>query len=94
MDKASPHYKSKKAIKYFEDNKDKPIPVRILPTSSSVFYGDGRRSGNIANRDLLILKYYSSFADFKEKISAYFRTKKFNLNKRNYFDEINLDNIC
>jgi len=39
---------------------------------------------NIAKRDLLVLKYYSSFADFKEKISGYFRTKRFNLNMRNY----------
>ena len=31
MDKASPHYKSKKVIKYFEENKDTLIPV-YLPT--------------------------------------------------------------
>ena len=34
MDKASPHYKSKKVIKYFEDNKDTLIPV-YLPTAAS-----------------------------------------------------------
>ncbi len=39
---------------------------------------------NIAKRDLLVLKYYTSFADLKNKISAYFRTKRFNLNMRNY----------
>jgi hypothetical protein len=39
---------------------------------------------NIAKRDLLILKYYPSFADFKEKISGYFRTKRFNLDMRNH----------
>ena len=39
---------------------------------------------NIAKRDLLVLKYYSSFADLKNKISGYFRTKRFNLNMRNY----------
>ena len=38
---------------------------------------------NIAKRDLLV-KYYSSFADFKEKISGYFGTKRFNLDMRNY----------
>jgi hypothetical protein len=39
---------------------------------------------NIAKNELLVLPYYSSFADFKNKISAYFRTKRFNLNMRNY----------
>jgi hypothetical protein len=39
---------------------------------------------NIAKRDLFVLKYNTSFADFKEKISAYFRTKRFNLDRRNY----------
>jgi hypothetical protein len=39
---------------------------------------------NIAKRDLIVLKYYPSFADFKEKISGYFRTKRFNPNIRNY----------
>ena len=38
----------------------------------------------IQKRDLLILEYYPSFEDFKEKISRYFRTKRFNLNMRNY----------
>ena len=39
---------------------------------------------NIAKRDLLVLKYYSSFVDLKNKISQYFRTKRFGLNMRNY----------
>ena len=34
MDKASQHYKSKKVIKYFEENKDTLIPV-YLPTATS-----------------------------------------------------------
>jgi transposase len=33
MDKASPHYKSKKVRKYFEKNKDTLIPI-YLPTAS------------------------------------------------------------
>ncbi len=32
MDKASPHYKSKKVIKYFEEYKDTPIPTYITTT--------------------------------------------------------------
>jgi hypothetical protein len=39
---------------------------------------------NIAKNDLLVLQYYASFADFKNKISTYFRTERFNLNMRNY----------
>ena len=39
---------------------------------------------NITKRDLFVLQYYQSFADLKEKISGYFRTKRFNLNMRNY----------
>jgi hypothetical protein len=36
---------------------------------------------NIAKQDLLVLKYYPSFADLKKRISCYFRTKRFNLNE-------------
>jgi hypothetical protein len=39
---------------------------------------------NIAKNDLLVLQYYSSFTDYKNKISTYFRTKRFNLDMRNY----------
>jgi hypothetical protein len=39
---------------------------------------------NMAKRELLVLKYYSSFEDFKEKVSRYFRTRRFGLNMRNY----------
>ena len=83
MDKATPHYTCKKVIKYFEDNKDTLIPV-YLPTAASPEFMVMEKVWSIAKRDLLVLKYYSSFADLKNKISAYFRTKKFNLNMRNY----------
>ena len=82
MHKASPHYKSKKVQKYFEDNKDTLIPV-FLPTASPEFMVM-EEVWNISKRDLLILKYYASFTDLKNKISTYFRTKRFNLNMRNY----------
>jgi len=39
---------------------------------------------NIAKRDLFVLPYYRLFADLKNKISEYFRTKRFNLDMRNY----------
>ena len=82
MDKASSHYRSRKVRDYLEQNKDTLIPV-YLPTASPEFMMM-EEIWNIAKRDLLILKYYSSFADFKEKISKYFRTKRFGLDMRNY----------
>ena len=82
MDKASPHYKSKKVKTYFDDHKDTLIPV-YLPTASPEFMVM-EEVWNIAKRDLLVLNYYPSFADFKNKVSIYFRTKRFNLNMRNY----------
>jgi transposase len=82
MDEASPHYTCKKVIKYFEDNEDTLIPV-YLPTASPEFMVM-EEVWNIAKRDLLVLQYYSSFADLKNKISAYFRTKRFNLDMMNY----------
>jgi transposase len=82
MDKASPHYKSRKVKDYLEQNKGVLIPV-YLPTASPEFMVM-EEVWNIAKRDLLVLKYYPSFEDFKEKISGYFRTKRFNLDMRNY----------
>ena len=83
MDKASsPHYKSKKVRQYFEQNKDNLIPV-YLPTASPEFM-IMEEVWNIAKRDLLVLQYYQSFADLKNRISRYFRTKRFGLDMRNY----------
>jgi hypothetical protein len=82
MDKASPHYRSRKVIKYFEENKDTLIPT-YLPTASPEFMAM-EEVWNMAKRDLLVLKHYPSFSDFKKNISCYFRTKRFNLNMRNY----------
>jgi len=82
MDKASPHYKSRKVRQYFEENKDTMIPI-YLPTASPEFMVM-EEVWNMAKNDLLVLSYYPSFADFKNRVSCYFRTKRFNLNMRNY----------
>jgi transposase len=82
MDKASPHYTCKKVIRYFEDNKDTLIPV-YLPTASPEFMVM-EKVWNIAKQDLLVLTYYSSFTDLKNKIFQYFRTKRFGLGMSNY----------
>ncbi len=93
MDKTSPHYKSKKVKAYFEENKDTLIPI-CLPTASPEFMVM-EEVWNMAKRDRLILKHYPSFADFKVKISKYFRTKRFNLNMMNYLLRgWILENIC
>jgi transposase len=82
LDKAPQHYKSRKVKDYLKENKDTLIPV-YLPTASPEFM---MLEGvwNIAKHDLLVLEYYSSFEDFKQKISIYFRTKRFGLDMRNY----------
>jgi transposase len=67
---------------YLEENKDTLIPVYI-PTASPEFMML-EEVWNIAKQDLLVLKYYSSFEDFRQRISEYFRTKRFGLNMRNY----------
>jgi transposase len=82
MDKAPPHFKSRKVKDYLEENRDTLIPV-YLPTASPEFMML-EQVWNIAKRELLVLQHYSSFDDFKQKISCYFRTKRFGLNMRNY----------
>jgi hypothetical protein len=39
---------------------------------------------HVSKDDLLVLRYYSSFPDFKERIGEYFRTKRFRLDVANY----------
>jgi transposase len=82
MDKASPHHKSKKVLDYLEENKDTLIPVYLPPASPEFMMLE--EVWNIAKQELLVLKHYSSFEDFKQKVSLYFRTRRFGLNMRNY----------
>ena len=82
MDKASPHYRSRKVRDYFDRHKDTLIPV-YLPTASPEFMML-EEVWNIAKRDLTVRRDYPSFEDFICEVSCYFRTKRFNLNMRNY----------
>ncbi|HET8686765.1 MAG TPA: transposase [Methanosarcina sp.] len=82
LDKASPHYKSRNVKDYFDNNKETLIPV-YLPRASPEFMVM-EEVWNIAKRDLLVLKHYPSFEDFRKNISHYFRTKRFGLDMRNY----------
>jgi transposase len=52
LDKAKQHYKSKKVIQYFADNKDSLIPV-YLPTASPVEFMVLEEIWHIAKNDLL-----------------------------------------
>ena len=83
LDKAKQHYKSRKVLQYFADNKDSLIPAVYLPTASPEFMVL-EEVWHIAKNDLLVLQHYSSFTDFKKKIASYFRTKRFNLDMINY----------
>jgi DDE superfamily endonuclease len=82
LDKAPQHYKSQKVGHYFEKHKDTLIPV-WLPTASPEFMVL-EEYWNISKYDLLVSKYYQSFAQFRNKIIEYFRTRRFNLNMRRY----------
>ena len=82
MDKAKQHYKSKKVLQYFDLHKKDLIPV-YLPTASPEFMVL-EEIWHISKNDLLVLQNYSSFDDFKNKISTYIRTKRFHLDMRNY----------
>ena len=81
LDKAKQHYRSKKS-EYFDLHKNDLIPI-YLPTASPEFMGL-EKIWHISKNDLFVLQYYSTFTDFRNKISTYFRTKRFNLNMRNY----------
>ena len=54
MDKASPNYKSKKMIKYFEENRNTLILVYLPTTESPEFMVMEKEVWNIAKRDLFL----------------------------------------
>ena len=83
LNKAKQHYKSRNVLLYFADNKDSLILAVYLPTASPEFMVL-EEVWHIAKNDLLVLQHYSSLTDFKKKIASYFRTKRFNLDMRNY----------
>lgn len=82
LDKARQHHDSEKVLGYFERHSDALMP-RWQPTSSPQFM-PFEECWNISKGDLLVLKYDSSFTDFKKRVGKYFRTKHFNLDIRNF----------
>lgn len=82
IDKASQHYKSDIVQQYFAKHKDTLIPV-WLPTASPEFMVL-ETCWQVSKNDLLVLKYYPSFGDFKKITGQYFKTKRFKLDMRKY----------
>jgi hypothetical protein len=83
LDKVKQHYKSQKVLRYFDKHKQDLIPI-YLPTASPAEFMVLEEIWHISKNDLLVLQYYPSFTDFIDKISTYFRTKRFRLNMKNY----------
>lgn len=82
LDKAPPHHQSEKVKGYFKKHKDSLIPIWI-PTASPEFMAL-EECWNISKNHLLVLSHYPCFEELTRRISEYFRTKRFNLNMRNY----------
>ncbi len=81
LDKATQH-QTEEVLSYFESHERTLVPIWV-PKASPEFM-PLEECWNISKDDLLVLRYYSSFPDFKEKIGEYFRTKRFHLNIANY----------
>src|SRR5215203_4520932 len=85
LDKAKQHHRSKKVLKYFDlYKKEDLIPVYLYQLHLHPEFMVLEEIWHIAKNDLSVLQYYTSFTDFRNKISTYFRTKRFNLNMRHY----------
>lgn len=81
LDKASQH-QTEEVLSYFERHERTLVPV-WEPTASPEFMPlEG--CWHISKDDLLVLRYYSSFPGFKEKIAGYLRTKRFHLDVASY----------
>ncbi len=81
LDKAMQH-QTEEVLSYFEAHEDTLVPIWV-PRASPEFM-PLEECWNISKDDLLVLRYYSSFPDFRERIGEYFRTKRFHLNVANY----------
>jgi hypothetical protein len=81
LDRAMQH-QTEKVFSYLEAHEDTIVPI-WMPRASPEFM-PLEECWHISKDDLLVLRYYSSFPDFKERIGEYFRTKRFHLNLANY----------
>jgi len=81
LDRATQH-QTEEVLSYFERHERTLAPIWV-PKASPEFM-PLEECWNVSKDDLLVLRYYSSFPDFKERIAEYFRTKRFHLNVANY----------
>ena len=81
LDRALQH-QTEEVLSYFERHERNLVPV-WEPRASPEFM-PLEECWHISKDDLLVLRYYSSFPDFRESIGEYFRTKRFHLNLANY----------
>jgi len=82
LDRAPQHCRSQRVKAYIERNSDTMI-VEYLPKGSPELSAVEQcwRQGK---DDLLVSKYYPRFANLKDAITNYYRTKRFNLNILKY----------
>lgn len=81
LDKASQH-QTEEVLSYFESHAETLVPIWVPRASPEFMPLEG--CWNISKDDILVLTYYSSFPDFKERIGEYFRTKRFHMNVAGY----------
>ncbi len=82
------HHHIIKSSKIFWRKQEYSYPCISSNTASPEFMVMMEEIWNLAKRDILVLQSYTSSADFKSKISRYFRRKRFNLNIMNYLREV------
>ena len=77
IDRARQHHRSIMVREYIKQNKD-VLKVIYFPKGSSEFNAieECWRQGKY---DLLVSKYYPKFANFRDTIANYYRTRRFKL---------------
>jgi len=81
LDRATQH-QTEEVLSYFERHELTLVPVWEPRASPEFMPLEG--CWHVSKDDLLVLRHYSSFPDFKERIGEYFRTKRFHLDVANY----------
>jgi hypothetical protein len=84
MDKASPHYKSKKVQKYFEGDNDTLIRHIFQLMHHQRVHGDGKGGMEHSQTGFACSKVLCITYRFKKQGIWIFQKKRFNLDMRNY----------
>ncbi len=78
----APWHRTKKVAKFFEDNKDCILPVRLPRCSPE--YNPLEECWRQGKNDIVGSRFPPTFEDLKENISVYYRTRRFNLDVIKY----------